>query len=327
MKKKFYLTLDTETATLPFANSLCRSEVDKQKIAIAKPLVYDIGWVITDRLGNIYKKVNYLVQETFFVPNVFNTAYYKDKRPIYLKMFNDGILPALSWNEIIEQLIVDLQACDIATAYNACFDFKKAIPFTEQYIEHLYNDDFNEWEQRQKKVCQFIVNGQSNDRKNEDYLKPFLRLRGYDFPIADLWGIACERLINNSRYKDYCLDNNLWTSSVQYFKSSAETSFQYLMKEFDFIEEHTALSDALIESQILTKALKKGKIEPTLASFPFRQLGTTFDYVQTKPKYKSKLKMALKDYLENKGYFVDEPLSIIETPPYYRNMIGQYNLL
>ena len=73
-KKKFYLTLDTETATLPFANELCKNAVQKQKIAIAKPLVYDIGWVISDRQGNVIKKVNYLVQETFFVPNVFNTA-------------------------------------------------------------------------------------------------------------------------------------------------------------------------------------------------------------------------------------------------------------
>ena len=73
MKKKFYLTLDTETATLPFANELCKDSKQKQKIAIAKPLVYDIGWTITDRVGNIVKKENFLIQETFFVPNVFNT--------------------------------------------------------------------------------------------------------------------------------------------------------------------------------------------------------------------------------------------------------------
>ena len=86
MKKKFYLVLDTETATLPFADNICKTASEKQKIAIAKPLVYDIGWVIIDRQGNIIKRVNYLVQETFFVPNVFNTAYYKEKRPIYMEL-------------------------------------------------------------------------------------------------------------------------------------------------------------------------------------------------------------------------------------------------
>ena len=85
MNKKFYLTVDTETATIPFANQICKNANQKQKIAIAKPLVYDIGWSITDRQGNIVKTENFLVQETFFVPNIFNTAYYRDKRPIYME--------------------------------------------------------------------------------------------------------------------------------------------------------------------------------------------------------------------------------------------------
>ena len=91
MKKKYFLTLDTETATLPFANEIAKTPKEKQNIAIAKPLVYDIGWVISDRNGNIIKKENFLVQETFFVPSVFNTAYYKDKRPIYMEMLKNGM--------------------------------------------------------------------------------------------------------------------------------------------------------------------------------------------------------------------------------------------
>lgn len=71
-KKDYYLVLDTETATLPFANEIAgENESVKKNIAIAKPLVYDIGWAIVDRLGNVVKKVEYLIQETFFVPNIF----------------------------------------------------------------------------------------------------------------------------------------------------------------------------------------------------------------------------------------------------------------
>ena len=199
MRKKFYLTLDTETATLPFANEIAKTASEKQKIAIAKPLVYDIGWTITDRTGNIYKKVNYLIQETFFVPNVFNTAYYCNKRPIYMKLLADGFVTAKTWNDAIEELLNDLDYCDIATAYNACFDFKKAIPFTETYIKHLYSADYNEWEKQQKKKCKAIVKGK-NDAENPDYLKPVFKIRGFEFPIADLWGIACDRLINIDKY-------------------------------------------------------------------------------------------------------------------------------
>lgn len=322
MKKKFYLTLDTETATLPFANQIAKNATQKQKIAIAKPLVYDIGWVITDRTGEVIKKVNYLVQETFFVPNVFNTAYYCDKRPIYMDLLVKKEIFAKNWNDIIEELLLDLEYCDIATAYNACFDYKKAIPFTEKYIYHLYNTDYNDWEKRQYRKCLSIIQGKDKS-KNENYLEPWFELRGKRFPIVDLWGVACTRLINIDKYRDYCLENRLVTKSVEYFKSSAETSFQYLMKNHDFIEDHTALSDAMIEAQILTKALKKGKVEPELRAFPFRELGTTVDYVtknQKKKKYKKDLTEMLFDYVNNGCGF--EPIN-----GYWARMISTYEML
>ena len=301
MNKKFYLTLDTETATLPFTNEITKDNAKlKQKIAIAQPLVYDIGQTITDRLGNAYKKVNYLVQETFFVPNVFNTAYYCNKRPIYMAMLESGDITAKCWNDIIEELVYDLDGVELTTAYNACFDFKKAIPFTERYIYHLYREDYNKWEKGQRKHCEQLVNGLKDDSEgNPEFLQPYFKLRGAKYPIADLWGIACDRLINIDKYRNYCLERGLLTNSALYFKSSAETSFQYLMNQYDFIEDHTALSDAEIEAQILVKALKKGKIEPTIVPFPFRELGTTYEYVLTKkPKYRDSLRSTLEEYYD-----------------------------
>lgn len=310
-KKKLYMTLDTETATLPFANEIAKGNSKvKQNIAIAKPLVYDIGWVITDRQGNIIDTKNFLVQETFFVPNVFNTAYYRDKRPIYMHLLEEGKIIPKTWNDIVSILIEDLEKVSILCAYNSCFDFKRAIPFTEKYIKHLYSTDYNDWEWKQKQKCLEIAKNGKFNGNNPDYLKPFLELREEKYPTADLWGIACEKLININKYRNYCLDNEYWTNSVQYFKSSAETSFQYLLGQYDFIEDHTALSDALIESQILTKALKKGAVNEYCKPFPFRQLGTTFKYVNDAPrmgkekkkKYKENLKTALEDYISaNEG--------------------------
>ena len=300
MKKKYYLVLDTETATLPFANDICGDAKQKQKIAIAKPLVYDIGWVIIDRIGNIMKKVNYLVQETFFVPNVFNTAYYKEKRPIYMDLLAQGLISAKCWNDIMIELEYDLSGCDLVTAYNACFDFKKAIPFTERYIYHLYNTDYNKWEQGQKNHCKRLISGAKDDSDgNPDFLKPVFTFRGNDYPMCDLWGMACERLINIDKYRNYCLEHGLLTASAIYFKTSAETSFQYLMNNYDFIEDHTALSDAIIESQILAKGLKRGAVNPMVTAFPFRELGTTYDYAtEKKPKYIPIVKNALAEYMD-----------------------------
>ena len=308
MRKKFYLTLDTETATLPFANDICKDSKQKQKIAIAKPLVYDIGWTITDRVGNIVKKENFLIQETFFVPNVFNTAYYCNKRPIYMDLLAHDKIKVATWNNVMDILLQDLRTVDFCCAYNACFDLKKAIPFTERYIENLYSVNYNNWEKDQKQKCENLLTG-SDCSENPNYLKPVFELRGEEFDVVDLWGVACDRLINIEKYKKFCLENELVTASVQFFKTSAETSFQYLMNQHDFIEDHTALSDAEIESVILTKALKKGKLVPQIESFPFRLLGTTFDYAikRNNPKYLKTLLVLLEEYMKNlrtdTGYF------------------------
>lgn len=297
MRKKFYLTLDTETATLPFVNDICTTQKEKQTIAIAKPLVYDIGWTITDTQGRTIKEENYLVQETFFVPNIFNTAYYKHKRLIYMDMYNKGLIKLACWNDIINILFQDLRVVDLSTAYNAYFDFKKAIPFTERYIKNLYSSDYNEWEEQQKLSCKILLD-KTNITKNEKKLTPILELRGEEFPIADLWGLSCDRLLDNSRYKNYCLKNNLLTTSAQYFKSSAEVCFQYCAKNYDFIEDHTALSDAKIEAYILSKILKKGKIEPYIKPFPFKKLGSPIEYVKKRKKYLNNVKTALEEYME-----------------------------
>lgn len=300
-KKKLFLTLDTETATLPFVNEIALNANDKKKIAIAKPLVYDIGWTISDRKGNLLEKKNYLVQETFFVPTVFNTAYYADKRPIYINLLKKGEIECLTWNEIIDILLLDLNKVDAIAAYNATFDFKKAIPFTERYIKNLYSDNYISWEKEQRKKCQKILAGEKTE--NPDYLIPIFNLRKSSVPIIDLWNVASEYLVNHNKYKDFCLKNNLWTNSVQYFSTSAESVYKYFSRNTNFIESHTALDDAIIETEILTRALKKGKVEPQIKSFPFRNLGTTIDYVKENDKYYEKVVTAFEEYLiENDAF-------------------------
>ena len=42
------IILDAETATLPLVRDYARSEKELKLLNIAKPLIYDIGWVIYD---------------------------------------------------------------------------------------------------------------------------------------------------------------------------------------------------------------------------------------------------------------------------------------
>lgn len=281
-KKLMYLVLDCETATMPFANEVAENDPErKKKIAIAKPLIYDVGWQIIDRQGNVYQKKQFLCAEIFSVPSVFNTAYYKDKRPLYLEMIRRKEITVVPWETITEEFAADLAEVDYVGAFNSMFDFIKAIPFTELYIRKLYSEDYYEWEQNQRFMCKKIA----TEKYRRDSDKPprdteTFKFRGVEKPLFDIWGMCCESLLNRDAYRKLCLDLGMVSASGDYFKTSAEASFRYLAEKYDFIEAHTALADVEIESFILSKILQKKAVTEGIQFFPFRMLGTTTDYLQ-----------------------------------------------
>lgn len=275
-RRKYYLILDCETATLPYAAKFGGDE--KKAISIAKPLIYDLGWTICDAKGKIYRKRSYLITEIFSVPSVFNTAYYKEKRPQYLEKLKAGSISLKTWKEATEILERDLLEVQAVGAYNAAFDFKKAIPFTEKYIEALYSNDFQRWEEVQEKVCDNIARGKkATKRDGAPEFDPYnFQFRNNFYPIFDIWGLACEYLLNTDEYRNTCLANNWITASGKYYQTSAEKAFAYLMNDWEFLESHTAIEDAEIESAIFGKIVEKvgiKGIEFEIIFFPFRIVG------------------------------------------------------
>lgn len=298
-EKLRFLVLDSETATLPFANEIANDNPElKKKIAIAKPLVYDIGWVIAHRDGTIVEKKQFLIAETFAVPSVFNTAYYKEKRPLYLEMIRKGEIAVLPWEAVMREFIADLETVDYVGAFNSMFDFCKALPFTELYINKLYSNDYYDWEKTQRRICSNIVNSLPS-RRNPDFDEKSFRFRGREYPLFDIWGMACDRLLNRVAYKNLCLDLGMITNSGNFFKTSAESSYRYLREEYDFDEAHTALADAEIEAYILSKILHYGKIEIGIDFFPFRKLGTTTSFLIERKYPKIERVKAVYDVMEN----------------------------
>lgn len=275
-RRKYYLILDCETATLPYASNFGGDE--KKAISIAKPLIYDLGWTVCDAKGKIYRKRSYLITEIFSVPSVFNTAYYKEKRPQYLEKLKNGSISLKSWKEATEILKRDLLEVQAVGAYNAAFDFKKAIPFTEKYIEALYSNDFQRWEEVQEKVCANIAKGKKAAKRDgaPEFDPCSFSFRGIAYPIFDIWGLACKHLLNTNEYRAACLANNWITSSGKYYQTSAEKAFAYLMNDREFMESHTAIEDAEIESAIFGKVVEKvgiKGIEFEIMFFPFRMVG------------------------------------------------------
>ena len=276
-RRKYYMVLDCETATLPCAINY--DGVARQAIAIAKPLIYDLGWQVVDRQGRVYARKHFLISEIFSVPAVFNTAYYASKRPKYIEMLNNGEITITDWRTASAEMVADMEHCEAVGAYNSMFDFKKAIPFTELYINMLYSDDFYNWEAMQNRICKSIAGAGSKGNSREFDPDNFL-FRGKAYPLFDLWGMSCEYLLNNDEYKRMCVDENWTTASGKYFKTSAETAYRFVSGDLNFDESHTALDDAIIESELFAEIVKKKLSNLTIGItyFPFRILGTVENF-------------------------------------------------
>ena len=280
-KKLTFMVLDSETCSHFFADEIARGDSEaKKRISIGLPLIYDVAWCLVTRRGEILERKQFLVAETFSVPSVFNTAYYRSKRKIYIDKLARGETVIKPWNEIMKEFIEDMSKVNAVGAFNSMFDFKKAIPHTEEYIKHLYSYDFEQWEAGQRKRAERLAYDKKQRRETSDFEPNIFRFRGVEYPLFDLWGLAVNHLLNNATYKKECLKHELLTNSGTYFKSSAESTYQYLLNRYDFEEAHTALEDSEIEAFILSKIAQRHSISLGIEFFPFRNLGYTYDFVQ-----------------------------------------------
>ena len=283
-RRKYYLVLDCESATLPCTHDLPAEA--KKNVAIAKPLIYDLGWKIIDKKGRVYSRKNFLISEIFSVPSIFDTAYYASKRPLYLEKLEKGEIILTDWKTASAEFVADMEYVEAVGAYNSMFDFKKAIPFTELYINQLYSPNFHKWLKFQNECCERIVN-KTVISKEKEFEHDVFRFRGKSYPLFDLWGLSCEYLLNNDDYKKACLLNGWQTESGKYFKTSAETTYRFISGKVDFDEAHTAIDDADIESEIFALIVKraKNKVEMGIEYFPFRILGSVAKFVTQHPEF------------------------------------------
>ena len=73
-KKEMYLVIDTETCN-----------------TLEQPLVYDIGYAIADRNGNVVLERSFLVAEIFLdKKDIMSSAYYAEKIPMYWEDVKKG---------------------------------------------------------------------------------------------------------------------------------------------------------------------------------------------------------------------------------------------
>ena len=209
MGKDYYLVLDVETAN-----------------STNDPLVYDLGFAVCDRKGNIYEAESYVVSDIFYKETeLMQTAYYHEKLPKYYEGIKEKAFKVINFYMAKKRIadLIEKYNIKAVCAYNASFD-TKALNTTQRY---LTNSKYR-------------------------YFLP------YGTEVYCIWHMACQVICTQKRYIKFCLDNG-FVSENGNIKTSAETVFAYMTKNEKYEECHTGLQDVLIETQIMAKCFAQHK--------------------------------------------------------------------
>lgn len=209
MNKKMFLVLDTETAN-----------------GLDNPLVYDLGFAICDKEGNVYYKKSIIISDVFlFSQDIMKTAYFAKKIPQYIEDMSTGqsvIMDIVHAKFYIQYLIKKFNVQAVC-AYNARFDVN-ALNTTLRFIT-------------KSKMRWFFP---------------------YGIEINCIWNMACQVLYTQISFYKFAELNN-YISNAGNFQTSAEIGYRYLTKDTDFSEEHRGLQDVEIELFIMARCYAQKK--------------------------------------------------------------------
>ena len=194
---------------------------DTETTSLEKPFCYNIGYVVydTDEQAILCKK-DFVVEQVWHNPMLFTTAYYADKRSIYVSRLKGRRCVLDKFGYITQAMYRDIKQYEIQHAY-------------------AYNSEFDE------RVFEF----------NCDWFKcinPFDTVE-----IHDIRGFAHHFIAFTKSYQEYCEEQSLFTESGNY-STTAEAIYRYIKQDNEFVEEHTALADSLIELEILKHCVEQG---------------------------------------------------------------------
>lgn len=214
-----YVVIDTETApTVKHKDDNAHPETS---------LVYDFGYVICDGdTGTHLLTRSFVIAETFNNEQYMNSAYYADKLPQYHEGigFDDNAQwRMVSFIEAWQQFKRDCMEYNVRDiwAWNIRFD-EIALNNTIK----TYSNGYVKW------------------------FKP------YKMRYRDAWDYVVSKCATTKKFVKWCIAHNR-VSAKGNPSTGAETVYQYLMQEDDFIESHTALDDAIIEAAMLHIAKSK----------------------------------------------------------------------
>ena len=216
-RKHYMVVLDTETASI---------DPTMKGVAYSNQLVYDIGWCIVDKKGNVYKTRSFVVDEIFFGESCkMRSSYFAKKIPAYYQELSENKRAVMSFENIRNILLSDMSEYNTNDIYahNANFDY------------YALNNTYK-WITKGEKYFYFP----------------------YKTKIFDIFAMSRQVIKNRSSYGYFCEKNNYITKNNQY-QLKAEIIYRYISNDNNFIESHTGLEDTLIEKEILKYLFRQHK--------------------------------------------------------------------
>ena len=213
----YKIVLDCETA--PCDRTL-------EEVTPINMLVYDLGWVVTDKRGRVYKTRSFVNADIFLdEKELMQSAYYAKKIPEYWKDIKNGKRTLTSFYNIRKILLEDIAEYNVTQlfAHNMRFDYG-ALTNTQRWLT-------------KSKYRYFFP-------KNVE--------------ICDTLKMARQVVASTPTYKKFCQDNGYLTKNNQ-VRLTAEILYRYITRDEDFEEEHKGLDDCLIEKEILAYCYRKHK--------------------------------------------------------------------
>lgn len=86
-----------------------------------------------------------------------------------------------------------------------------------------------------------------------DFTKTVCRELLMDFEFIDIYLMALQTITHLKKYAKFCRENELYSRSGKTCSTSAESVYAFITDNADYAEEHTALSDAMIEMEIFKR--------------------------------------------------------------------------
>lgn len=201
---------------------------------LQSPYVFDFGAVVCNKRGEVLAEYQAVIRETVCNFRLIRDSI-REGHPYIHKLFYSyipklavGHIPLKTWDAVQREVndLCDLWQVDCIAAYNLPFD-RKAITHTKRHL-----------------------------RKSGQFFRRSMQ-------TLDLWRFA--ELVTNCKaghqYVKACAANGSITDKGN-VQTSAQAVARYILGHWDLIEDHTALSDARLEAQIMARLFKHKQAVP-----------------------------------------------------------------